>query len=1256
MKKLFAMLLVMIFVLLALEAEGQNVYKVGPNGDYQTIGEAVWQARAFGGEVWVSEGIYYEHVTLGDKITALKGGYNLNYTERDPKKYVTTIDGSKNVGYNGVEIFASLLLDGFTIENCDAMDASGILVYVRDDTRQFTISNNIIRKNKNYYGGEGTLAVYAMGNARLTVNILSNEIYENVDGIGTAIYITSGGYPGEGQTAYIKANIENNDIHSNTFLTSLGPGVTIESTGSSQADILLKKNKIHNNIGPGAAALNITNLDISSISLIAEENEITQNQGGAIEIGDYSGGLNITLTKNTFMQNYDVGFGGTIDIYSYNTNQKTSEIELTGNLILENTAGVGGGGININSEWATGQPTQVKLNNNIIAYNEAVGNFMQYGEGGGIRTSGEKTNLELNNNVVYGNRAGNKPRGAGLMLGSPTTIRNSVVRENVLDGTGGYGEDIYLAADTYVEYSNVDENKIYLAAGTLTISDISSADPSFEDPLNVNFTLVPNSPCIDGGNPSVEYDDQCTPPGKGTSRNDIGYYGGENCSLVLPDRTLTLNSMAGGTTQPAPGTHDYFPVEILLEALADSGYSFSGWTGDVPVGKENENPLWLFMDSSKNITANFAACTLPQTPSNPNPVNQETGVPVNTSLSWSSDGTSYDVYFGTSTPVPVGNVTTQNYPLSGLDPHTTYYWKIVAKNSCGDSSGPVWSFTTLKYNPPVANNDVYSTDEDTPLNVSAPGVLGNDTDADGDSLTALLFSYPSNGTLTLNSDGSFTYTPNTNFNGTDSFTYKASDSRDQSNTATVTINVSPLNDQPVANNQDVSTDEDAAKEITLSGSDIDSQNLNFSISKTPCRGTLSTITGKACTPNGNGSTCTAKVVYTPYANYNGSDNFTFKVNDGSLESQATVIITVNAVNDAPVAVNDFYNVDEDGVLAVSIPGVLGNDTDLENNSLTAFLVSGPSHGTLNFNTNGSFTYTPTPNYVGEDSFAYKASDGLSESNIATVTITVLPAELVPNQGAYGTEISIKGEGFGLSKGKVILGEKNSIKILTWEDNFIKALVNKALKPGVYEVTVITKTRLAIKKPDFTFKAPEDVKINPNEAAEGRQVNLVGKFFGTKKNRIYLGYYASKFTMKSCKVISWFMDPVTGDSEVVFVVPRMKPQTYKLMVDPYGSPTPPQEVGLITLKVPEIIDVIPKQGVRGDEIGVWGKFLGTKKGKVYLEDFDTKKSCRITSWPTDPLADEGYITFVVPNIATGLYDLTITNSLGSSTIQDGFTIY
>src|SRR5205823_13051048 len=118
---------------------------------------------------------------------------------------------------------------------------------------------------------------------------------------------------------------------------------------------------------------------------------------------------------------------------------------------------------------------------------------------------------------------------------------------------------------------------------------------------------------------------------------------------------------------------------------------------------------------------------------------------------------------------------------------------------------------------PVAVNDSFTTPEDTAAAVVAPGVLGNDADVDGDALTAILVSNPSHGTVTLNANGSLTYTPATNYNGSDSFTYKANDGNADSNVATVSITITPVNDPPVAVNVSYSANEDTTLTVSAPG-------------------------------------------------------------------------------------------------------------------------------------------------------------------------------------------------------------------------------------------------------------------------------------------------------------------------------------------------------------------------------------------------------------------------------------------------------
>jgi len=488
---------------------------------------------------------------------------------------------------------------------------------------------------------------------------------------------------------------------------------------------------------------------------------------------------------------------------------------------------------------------------------------------------------------------------------------------------------------------------------------------------------------------------------------------------------------------------------------------------------------------------------------------------------------------------------------------------------------------------PVAVDDTYTTPEDTQLSRNANlGVLKNDTDADHDPLTAFKYTDPANGTLSFNPNGSFVYTPALNFNGADSFTYYANDDQFNSNIATVTITVTPVNDTPT----DIALSANTVVENlpintvvgTLSTTDLDvgdtfsyslvsgagsTDNASFNISGSSLRtsavfdyeiknsysirvrstdagslffekvftivvinvndaptdialsantvaenlvintvvGTLSTsdadpgdtftyslVSGAGSTDNasfnisGNslrtsavfnyetknsysirvrttdaGSLYFEKVFtilvtnvnevptdialsantvaenlvintvvgtlsttdpdvgdtfnYTLVSGAGSTDNASFNISGSSLRTSAVFdyetknsysirvrstdtgslyfekafTILVTNVNDAPVAVDEAYSIAEDTTLIVVAPGVLGNDTDPENDPLTAILNVGPAHGELTLNANGSFVYTPDPNYFGTDSFTYHARDAALNSNIATVTITIV---------------------------------------------------------------------------------------------------------------------------------------------------------------------------------------------------------------------------------------------------------------------------
>lgn len=479
--------------------------------------------------------------------------------------------------------------------------------------------------------------------------------------------------------------------------------------------------------------------------------------------------------------------------------------------------------------------------------------------------------------------------------------------------------------------------------------------------------------------------------GTGTSYADGAVYSfTEDITLyaqwtALPTHTVTFNLGSHGTLTSGDLVQTVFHggSAVAPTFTVESGWSFTGWDK-------------AFTNVTTDLTVNAtyaptsATCytlTLSHTGSGSNP----SASPLKSAAC--AENGKY--------------VAGENIALSGAVPASGWQisgWTGTANNASTASTNslvmPAANHTvSVQYSeiptntPPFARDDAYTTAEDTLLDVPfLQGLLLNDNDVDGDLIPTELVTNVSNGTLTLNADGSFTYLPNLNFNGTDSFTYRDFDGQAYSNVATVTLTVTAVNDAPTANAQSVSTPENTAKAITLTGSDVEGSGLTYAVVTSPAHGVLS---GTA--PN---------LTYTPELNYYGSDSFTFKVNDGALDSApATVSITITKVNAIPAAANDSYTVDEDSPLSISAPGVLGNDSDADSDPLSAQLVTNVSNGALTLNTDGSFTYQPDPNFSGSDTFTYRASDGTALSNIATVTITVHPVNDPPVAQGQGVQIN-----------------------------------------------------------------------------------------------------------------------------------------------------------------------------------------------------------------------------------------------------------
>lgn len=286
---------------------------------------------------------------------------------------------------------------------------------------------------------------------------------------------------------------------------------------------------------------------------------------------------------------------------------------------------------------------------------------------------------------------------------------------------------------------------------------------------------------------------------------------------------------------------------------------------------------------------------------------------------------------------------------------------------------------------PVATNDTYSLSNSAlPLEVTNTnqGLLANDSAASNGSLTVTLVDLPTRGTLTMNPNGTFSYTAGTNYAGVDTFTYTANDGRKDSNIATVTISggvVTPIAIDDTYALTDLTTPlnvSQASLGVIANDSAPSGGTLVATLVSSTSSGTLSF--------NADGT-----FLYTAFANYPGKDSFTYRVNDGFKDSNVgTVRITGGAK--IPFAADDSYilgnkawplritNVGE---------GVLINDSAPSNGQLTAVIVDQPATGSVKLELNGTFTYTAGNNYNGSDSFTYIAKENFIESNKATVRIT-----------------------------------------------------------------------------------------------------------------------------------------------------------------------------------------------------------------------------------------------------------------------------
>jgi uncharacterized protein (TIGR03382 family) len=489
-----------------------------------------------------------------------------------------------------------------------------------------------------------------------------------------------------------------------------------------------------------------------------------------------------------------------------------------------------------------------------------------------------------------------------------------------------------------------------------------------------------------GGSDTATVSVNVTPVNDPPNANDDAFTVAENSAAtvltvlgndtIAPDTNETLSVSA--VTQPANGT-------VTLNAGVVSFTPTASFTGVTTF-------TYTVLDT--NNGTDTATVTVTVTPVNDPPVANDDSFTV----AEDSPVTLFDVRANDSSAPDVGEtltITAVTQPADGTVTFnsavvrfapaanfngTTTFTYTLADNNGGFDTATVTVTVTPVNDLPTANDDSFSVGEDSAVTVL--NVLANDTAAPdmGETLSIDSVTQPAGGTVTSTASN-VSFTPNPNFNGPTTFSYRLSDGKGGTATATVTVNVTAVNDPPDAVNDSVTVAEDsAATVVSVLANDTSAPDTGETLA-------VSAVTQPA---GGSVSFTGTNVSFTPNANFNGPTSFTYTLNDGNGGTDtATVMVTVTPVNDPPKANNDSFSVAEDsGATGLT---VLANDTSVpdsgETLTITAATQPPNGQGLVSF-TGSSLTYTPTLDFVGTTTFTYTISDGNGGTATATVTVTV----------------------------------------------------------------------------------------------------------------------------------------------------------------------------------------------------------------------------------------------------------------------------
>lgn len=396
---------------------------------------------------------------------------------------------------------------------------------------------------------------------------------------------------------------------------------------------------------------------------------------------------------------------------------------------------------------------------------------------------------------------------------------------------------------------------------------------------------------------------------------------------------------------------DYFGTDSFTYQVSDTGgLTSSSATVQIDVKSVNDSPR---LASDSITTDEDTGVTIPVL---------DNDIDVDGSIDSVTLNISQSPVNGTATITSDGKI--RYRPVLNFHGSDQFSYRVSDNNGLVSSSDATVLVNVTSVNDtPEAIKGVAQTFEDKSISITFTG-----TDVDEDPLTFTIIQQPTHGTIS-GSGATRIYTPDENYHGADSLTFKASDGQLDSLSSLFVFDIISVNDRPVATGQNITVREDSSVDIVLSGTDIDGDDLNFSLVGSNLSGT---ITGSA--PN---------ITYTPPKNFNGQESFSFIANDGDLDSASKEVnVTVEAVNDVPTTEDQELFLAEDEALSFELIA-----EDVDGDKLTYTILSEPKNGTLSGSA-PNLTYSPAEHYNGSDTLIYKVNDGQEDSQTATVSFEV----------------------------------------------------------------------------------------------------------------------------------------------------------------------------------------------------------------------------------------------------------------------------